>query len=87
VLASAESTIPASFPVLAAIARRAFEDIDMDFFHRHGSRDDGHACDAALLVVATADSSQFSAMASAIQHDLDCRAELLDSWIGITCER
>jgi hypothetical protein len=49
VLASAESTIPASFPILAAMARRAFPDIDMTFFDRHGPRDEGHPDDVSML--------------------------------------
>jgi hypothetical protein len=45
VLASAESTIPASFPTLSAIARSASPDVDTTFVERHGARDvaRGHA--------------------------------------------
>ena len=81
VLASAEATIPPSFPVLATIARAAFPHVDMTFFDRHGPRDEGHADDAATLVATTADRSQFAAAEIAIVRDLDYRSELFDEWL------
>ncbi len=88
VLASAEATIPPSFPVLAAMAHAAFPVADMTFFDRHGTRDEGHANDAAALFVLTADSSHFDAVEVAVQRDLDRRSELFDEWMAsIAAER
>ncbi len=81
VLASAESTIPPSFPVLATMARRAFAGIDMAFFDRHGPRDEGHSDDAALLFAVSADSSHYSTVDSEVKIDLDYRSELFDEWM------
>jgi pyrroloquinoline quinone (PQQ) biosynthesis protein C len=83
VLASAESTIPPSFPVLADIARRRFSHVDMAFFERHGVRDDGHSDDASILFVVNADASQFSVVEADVRLDLDYRCELLDEWMSV----
>jgi pyrroloquinoline quinone (PQQ) biosynthesis protein C len=80
-LASAEATIPPSFPVLATMARRAFAGVDMDFFERHGPRDEGHSDDASMLFALSADSSQFAAVEAAVKRDLDYRSELFDDWM------
>src|SRR5262249_16520486 len=53
VLASAEATIPPSFSVFTRGALKAFPDIDMTFFDRHGPRDQGHSDDAAMLFAVT----------------------------------
>ena len=55
VLASAEATIPPSFPVLARLAQGAFRAVDTTFFDRHGVRDERHSDDAALLFALGAD--------------------------------
>jgi pyrroloquinoline quinone (PQQ) biosynthesis protein C len=81
VLASAEATIPPSFPVLATIARTASPDVDTQFFDRHGVRDEGHCDDAATLFALTADSSQFALVERAVKRDLDHRVELFDEWL------
>jgi pyrroloquinoline quinone (PQQ) biosynthesis protein C len=81
VLASAESTIPPSFPVLATMARSAFVSVDMAFFERHGPRDEGHSDDAALLFAVTADSSHYSTVEAEVKLDLDYRCELFDEWM------
>lgn len=81
VLASAEATIPPSFPVLATIARRAFPEADMRFFERHGVRDEGHSGDAAMLFAVTASSSEFAIVDEEVSRDLDFRAELFDEWM------
>ncbi len=80
-LASAEATIPPSFPVLAEMARRAFPEIDMTFFDRHGPRDDGHSDDAGMLFALSADSSEFEDVTAEVEMDLDLRAELFDEWM------
>ena len=80
-LASAESTIPPSFPVLARIAQRAFPEVDMTFFDRHGPRDDGHSDDASMLFAVTADNSDFETVDAEVEMDLDFRAELFDEWM------
>ncbi|MBX3263907.1 MAG: iron-containing redox enzyme family protein [Labilithrix sp.] len=81
-LASAEATIPPSFPVLARIARGAFPAVDMTFFDRHGPRDEGHSDDAAMLFAVTADDSDFADVDAAVERDLDFRAELFDEWMA-----
>jgi hypothetical protein len=80
VLASAEATIPPSFPVLAAVAQGAFPEVDMTFFDRHGVRDEGHSSDAAMLFALTAESSDFTAIEASVVRDLDHRNELFDEW-------
>lgn len=80
VLASAEATIPPSFPAMAKIAQRAFPEVDMDFFDRHGPRDAGHSDDAAMLFAVTANSADFATVEAEVQIDLDLRAELFDEW-------
>ena len=82
-LASAEATIPPSFPVLAQMARRAFPYVDMTFFDRHGPRDDGHSDDAGMLFALSADSSEFDEVNAEVQMDLDLRAELFDDWMRV----
>lgn len=81
VLASAEATIPPSFPVLASIAQTAFPEVDTTFFDRHGVRDEGHSDDAATLFALSADSSQFALVEAAVKRDLDHRVELFDEWL------
>ncbi|HKP59223.1 MAG TPA: iron-containing redox enzyme family protein [Polyangiales bacterium] len=83
VLASAESIIPASFPVLARMAQRACPCADMRFFDRHGVRDDGHAGDAATLFVIHADPSQWRCAEREVTLHLDCRLQLLDVWMDL----
>jgi hypothetical protein len=61
VLASAESTIPSSFPILSAIARNAFNDVDTTYFDRHGARDEGHSGDAAMLFAISGQGTHFAA--------------------------
>jgi pyrroloquinoline-quinone synthase len=80
-LASAESTIPASFPILATMARGAFPAADLTFFDRHGSRDEGHASDAAMLFAVTGGRAHFASAETAVNLDLDHRRELLDEWM------
>jgi pyrroloquinoline quinone (PQQ) biosynthesis protein C len=82
VLASAEATIPRSFPVLARVARKAFREVDMTFFDRHGARDEGHSEDASMLFIVNADPSHFARVEADIQRDLDHRTELFDDWMG-----
>lgn len=81
VLASAESTIPPSFPILGAMARRAFRDVDMAFFDRHGPRDEGHSDDAAMLFAVTGDRAHYAAVEAEVTLDLDYRCELFDEWM------
>jgi pyrroloquinoline quinone (PQQ) biosynthesis protein C len=83
VLASAEATIPPSFPILAAMARRSFGAVDMDFFDRHGPRDEGHSDDAAMLFAINADSSHFAQVEAEVKLDLDFRSELFDEWMAV----
>ena len=83
VLASAEATIPPSFPVLARMARRAFPQVDLEFFDRHGVRDEGHSSDASMLFAVTADRSIFDSVERAVWLDLDHRAELFDEWTAV----
>lgn len=80
-LASAEATIPPSFPVLAAMARTAFPEVDTQFFERHGPRDEGHSDDAATLFAISADESDFALVEAAVKRDLDHRVELFDEWL------
>ena len=82
VLASAEATIPPSFPVLAAMAQDAFPEVDTTFFDRHGVRDEGHSNDAAMIFALSAESSHFAAIEAAVKRDLDYRSELFDEWMG-----
>ena len=86
VLASAESTIPPSFPVLSAIAQNAFRDLDMMFFDRHGSRDEGHAGDASMLFALSGGRVHFQTAEAEIMLDLDHRSELLDEWLAVSSE-
>lgn len=83
VLASAESTIPPTFPVLATLTQ-AFPDADLTFFERHGARDQGHAGDASLLFAVTTDRSDFTTVETAVELDLDYRSDLLDEWMAAT---
>lgn len=83
VLASAEATIPPSFPVLASMARDAFPLVDMAFFDRHGPRDEGHSDDAAMLFAMSADSSEFVAIEAEVTRDLEYRTELFDEWTDL----
>jgi pyrroloquinoline quinone (PQQ) biosynthesis protein C len=80
-LASAEATIPPSFPALASLARSAFPEVDMQFFDRHGPRDEGHSDDAAVLFALSAEPSHFPLVEACIKRDLDCRVELFDEWL------
>jgi pyrroloquinoline quinone (PQQ) biosynthesis protein C len=80
VLASAEATIPLSFPALARGAQNAFPDIDLSFFDRHGPRDEGHSGDAAALFALTSDRAQFRLVELEVTLDLDHRSELFDDW-------
>jgi pyrroloquinoline quinone (PQQ) biosynthesis protein C len=82
VLAAAEAAIPPLFPVLAAMARTAFDEIDMSFFERHGGRDVGHCEDASMLFAVSADASHFAMAERAFMLDLDHRAEMLDEWMS-----
>ncbi len=82
VLASAEATIPPSFPVLAAMAQNTFSDVDTTFFDRHGVRDEGHSNDAAMIFALSAESSHFAAIEAGIKRDLDHRSELFDEWVA-----
>lgn len=79
-LASAEATIPPSFPILAAIARRSFPQVDMTFFDRHGPRDEGHADDASMLFAVHARSADYAAVEAEVEIDLNLRADLFDEW-------
>ncbi len=81
VLASAESTIPPTFPILAAMARNAFRDIDLSFFDRHGPRDEGHAGDASMLFAVSGDRSHFATVEADVKLDLDYRSDLFDEWM------
>lgn len=81
VLASAEATIPPSFPVLATLARTAFPDVDPTFFDRHGPRDEGHSDDAAVLFALSAKASMFPRVTEHVQRDLALRVELFDEWL------
>jgi pyrroloquinoline-quinone synthase len=80
-LASAEATIPPSFPVLATMAKNAFGGADMTFFDRHGPRDEGHSDDASMLFALSADSSHYAAVETAVRVDLEFRSELFDEWM------
>lgn len=82
VLASAESTIPPSFPILAALAQSAFKDVDTTFFDRHGARDEGHAGDASLLFAVSGQGAHFAAAEAEVMLDLDHRSELNDEWLA-----
>ncbi len=81
VLASAEATIPSSFPVLAALAKSAFPGVDSTFFDRHGPRDEGHSEDAAVLFALSAKGSMFPRVTEHVQRDLALRVELFDEWL------
>ena len=81
-LASAEAVIPAMFPVLADMARKAFHDIDMAFFDRHGPRDDGHSDDAAMLFAVSGERAHFAPAEAALLLDLDHRSDLFDAWMS-----
>ncbi len=81
-LAAAEVAIPPLFPVLAAMARTAFGEIDMAFFERRGGRDVGHCEDASMLFAVTAAASHFAAAERAFMLDLDYRADMLDEWMS-----
>ncbi len=81
-LAAAEAAIPPLFPVLAAMARTAFGEIDMAFFERHGGRDVGHCDDASMLFSVSADASHFAAAERAFILDFDNRADMLDEWMS-----
>jgi pyrroloquinoline quinone (PQQ) biosynthesis protein C len=83
VLASAEATIPPSFPVLASMARGAFREIDMTFFDRHGVRDEGHSDDASMLFAISADRSDFAIVEEEVRLDLEYRSELFDEWMAV----
>lgn len=85
-LASAEATIPPSFPILAQMARTAFPEVDMTFFDRHGPRDDGHSDDAGMLFALTAESSELDTVTAEVEIDLDHRAELFDEWMVAIAE-
>jgi pyrroloquinoline quinone (PQQ) biosynthesis protein C len=80
-LASVEATITPSFPVMALFGRKAFPMMDMDFFDRHGPRDEEHCNDASMLFAVTADSSVFGAVEAAVKLDLDYRTETFDDWM------
>jgi pyrroloquinoline quinone (PQQ) biosynthesis protein C len=82
VLASAEATIPPSFPILAKLAQHCFPEADQSFFERHGPRDEGHSNDAAMLFAVTADSADFEVALAEINVDLDFRTDLLDDWMA-----
>lgn len=84
VLASAEATIPPSFPVLASMARGAFPSVDMTFFDRHGPRDEGHSDDAAVLFALSAEPAMFASVEEHVQRDLAFRVELFDEWLWAT---
>jgi pyrroloquinoline quinone (PQQ) biosynthesis protein C len=86
VLASAEATIPATFPALASMARTAFREIDTTFFDRHGVRDEGHSADASMLFSITASRSDFSVAEQDVEIDLEHRSELFDEWISAISE-
>ena len=82
VLAAAEAAIPPLFPVLSVMARRAFGEVDMAFFDRHGGRDVGHCEDASMLFAISADASHFAVAERAFMLDLEYRAEMLDEWMS-----
>lgn len=81
-LASVEATITPSFPIMALLGRRAFPTMDMDFFDRHGPRDEEHCGDASVLFAVTADSGDFPAVERAVTRDLDYRTETFDDWMS-----
>jgi pyrroloquinoline quinone (PQQ) biosynthesis protein C len=82
VLASAEATIPPSFGVLASMARSAFHDVNMEFFERHGPRDEGHSEDASMLFAVSSERAHFEAVETGVLLDLDYRADLFDAWMS-----
>jgi hypothetical protein len=82
VLACAESTIPPCLPVLAAMTRRTFRQVDTTFFDLPGVRDEGQGDDASTLFVMSADPAQFAAVETAVGLDLDYRSELLGEWLS-----
>ncbi len=82
VLASAEATIPPSFPVLAAMARRTFRELDTTFFDRHGVRDEGHSDDASMIFAVSAETSQFAVVEADVWLDLEYRSQLFDDWMA-----
>jgi pyrroloquinoline quinone (PQQ) biosynthesis protein C len=81
-LAAAEAAIPPLFPVLASMAAKAFGEIDMAFFERHGGRDVGHCEDASMLFAFSADASHFAMAERAFMLDLDYRTDMLDEWMS-----
>jgi pyrroloquinoline quinone (PQQ) biosynthesis protein C len=82
VVASVESTIPPKFPVMARLAQAAFPHVDMEFFDRHGPRDDGHSNDASMIFALTADLGLCATLRDDVRLDLDYRVELMDDWVA-----
>lgn len=82
-LALAEMVIPPTFPVFVQLARTAYPNVDMEFFDRHGPRDEGHSDDAAVLFAVTADPSHYAVVEAEAHRALELRTHLFDEWMRI----
>jgi hypothetical protein len=52
--------------------------VDMEFFDRHGVRDEGHAEDTTLLIAMHADPGDWPALEREARSALELRAEVWD---------
>jgi len=74
-----ELTIPNNFPYLVKATKEAFDDdINMDFWGRHGERDQEHSDDATTVLCMNTDETQYKEIEEAIRDSLNLRALIWD---------
>jgi len=70
-----ELTIPNNFPYLVKGTKEAFkDDIDMDFWGRHGERDQEHSDDATTVLCMNTTEKEHKEIAAAVKDSLNIRA-------------
>lgn len=81
-----ELTIPNNFPYLVEGIRNSFADeINMDFWERHGERDQEHSDDATTVLCMNCDINQHDEIEQAVRDSLNIRATIWDE-LEAVCE-
>ncbi len=75
-----ELTIPNNFPYLILATQEAFDDhsVNMEFWDRHGARDQGHSDDATLLLAINMTKDDYPEIEKAVLESLTLRKMIWD---------
>ncbi len=75
-----ELTIPNNFPYLIKATKTAFPDgtVNMEFWGRHGARDQGHSDDATMLLALNMTSEDYAEIEKAVLESLTIRKMIWD---------